>query len=117
MDLTDRLVSSTYADDPPVGVGVATASTEEWVLWIPERLWDRVLALGVGYDLHRLKLMQGEERVLIGVVQVPFLVEELTFLRETTTDPLLLATLSDLIQVATRVLNESLLEALVIEKS
>lgn len=117
MDLSDRLDASTYADDPPVAVGVATSNNEEWILWIPERLWDRLLALGAGYQLHRLRLMQGEERVVLDRVQLPFLVEELNFLRRTSKDPLLVSTVTDLTQLATRVIDESLLDALVIETS
>lgn len=113
----DRFDPNQYEDDPPVGVGVQTPSTEEWVAWIPDRIWDRILALGRAYRLHILQLLDGEERFELSPPQIDSLLDELQFLAATVQDDLLRSHLEAIRRAAARVVNESLLVGLVIEAS
>lgn len=92
----DRFNSSTYSDDPPVGIVVVDDSTERWVAWIPERLWERTLALGAAYRLHVLNLLQDHERLELNQPQVESLLDELQFLGAVVKDDLLAGHLEEI---------------------
>jgi hypothetical protein len=101
-----RFDSASYADDPPVGVAIVDDSTEEWVAWIPERLWQRILNLGSAYRLHVLGLLEGQERLELSPPQIESLLEELQFLAGTVNDDLIRGHLEALRAAATRVIGE-----------
>lgn len=121
MDVPDRFADrfdpNTFVDDPPVGVGVLTDSTEEWVAWIPERLWDRVLGLGRAYQLHVLGLFAGEERFELNPPQIESLLDELHLLGTIVDDDLLRSHLEAVREAAARVLGDPALVGLVVETS
>lgn len=114
---TDRFESSTYEDDPPVGIAVANPSTEEWVAWIPDRLWDRILSLARGYRLHVLGLVEGQERIELEQPHVESLLEELQLLAAVARDDLVVGYLEKIRAAAARVIGDPELVALVIETS
>lgn len=85
----DRFDSATYEDDPPVGVALVNDGTEEWVAWIPERMWERILALGLAYGLHVLTLLRGRERTELNHPQTQSFLDELQLIGATVEDNLL----------------------------
>lgn len=57
----DRFDASTYADYEPVGV--FTSTDDPNAVWLPERLFHRLVAVGRGYDLHLMPRLGGSEPV------------------------------------------------------
>ena len=92
----DRLDSANYADDPDVGWFSSDPPAEAWV---PERLVDRLRALGRAYELHLLPHLPGPEALSLNAVQVLTLIEEMDFLGERVNDPALTALIADLREV------------------
>ena len=113
----DRFDPDVSSDDPPVGVGVLTDSTEEWVAWIPERIWERVLGLARAYRLHILGLFEGEERFELNPPQIESLLDEVQFLAAIVGDDLLRNHLEAVRSAAARVIGDPVLVGLVIESS
>jgi hypothetical protein len=113
----DRFDSDAFVDDPPVGIGVQTDSTEEWLAWIPERLWERVLGLGRAYRLHILGLLDGQERFALNPPQIESLLDELQLLATIVDDDLLRNHLEAVRSAAARVVGDPALVGLVIETS
>ncbi len=68
----DRLDPATYADDPVVGWFSGDPPAERWV---PERLVDRLRALGSACELHLLPLLPGSVPLSLNGVQVRNLVD------------------------------------------
>lgn len=113
----DRFDPDAFGDDPPVGVGVLTDSTEEWVAWIPERLWERALGLGRAYCLHILGLLDGEDRFELNPPQIESLLDELQLLASVVDDELLRSHLESVRRASARVIGDPGLIGLVIETS
>ena len=92
---SDRLDSTTYAADEPYGIAVALRGTTptweeesaERVVWLPERVFHRLVALGRAYELHVLPLLIGDDAVRLNHLQAAVLLEELQFLAELINDP------------------------------
>lgn len=85
----DRLEPDRYVDDPLVQVlGYHYAKPAE--AWVPERLWRRLHALGVAYELHYLMLADGgTEPRSFNSTQAQALLDELDFVRRLIDDSLL----------------------------
>lgn len=89
-----RLTRSAYDDDEPVHVYVPKGVE----LWIPERLWFRLVNLGRAYETHLLPLLAGtaESQTLSGQ-QVVTLIDEVEFLMTIVDDEALLTVAADLL--------------------
>ena len=98
MGFADRFDSGTYADDPKVGVFTNEPPTD---LWMPERVFHRLRYLGLAYELHLLPLVDGtEDSIYFNSLQAGVLAEELTFVGETVSDPVLVEYLIALVNMA-----------------
>ena len=86
----DRLRSGRYENDPLVGVFGYDHSTPAEAS-VPERVWRRLHALGVAYELHYLTLCVGEtEPLIFNPPQASGLLDELGFVAKLVNDPLLM---------------------------
>lgn len=95
----DRLRPERYEDDPLVGVFDYDYSTPAEA-WVPERVWRRLHALGLGYELHYLTLCGGgKEPMVFNPTQAYGLLDELGFVGELVNDPLLVTYLNAVTQV------------------
>lgn len=83
----DRLDAATYSDDPVVGV-YSEDPGEASSLWVPERLFERLVLLARAYGLHTLPLLGGSEPVHLTGPMIGSLVDELDFVRARVDDPL-----------------------------
>ncbi|MEI6404034.1 MAG: hypothetical protein WCP59_17810 [Actinomycetota bacterium] len=83
----DRLDAGTYTDDPVVGV-YSEDPGEASSLWVPERLFDRLVLLARAYGLHTLPLLGESEPVRLNGPMIASLVDELDFVRARVDDPL-----------------------------
>lgn len=93
----DRLVAATYADDEPIHVFSPETQAEAWV---PERVFARMQAVAVGYDLHVIPLLAEEAlRFLDGSQAVTF-TDEVGFIAQVTNDPALHGHLAAMLAVA-----------------
>jgi hypothetical protein len=81
-----RLTRSAYDDDEPVHVYVPKGVE----LWIPERLWFRLVNLGRAYETHLLPL-------LAGTAESQTLIDEVEFLMTIVDDEALLTVAADLL--------------------
>ena len=97
--LTDRFEVQTYADDEPVRVYRPDRyGLDDDGVWIPERLWDRLLHIGAAYQLHLLPLLDGTTNpVFLNPVQVEGLLQELRFVASIVDDRLLRSLVSSLV--------------------
>lgn len=95
----DRLGPDRYRDDPFVGVfDYDHAAPAE--AWVPERLWRRIHALGVAYELHHLTLTDGgSEPRLFNSTQAHALLDELEFVGRLVDERLLHEHLSAVVRV------------------
>jgi hypothetical protein len=73
----DRFDASAYADDEPVGVFVHADDPD--AVWVPERLFWRLVFVGRAYSLHLLPLLGGHESVTLNRAQVENLLDEVAF--------------------------------------
>jgi len=83
----NRLDAATYADDPVVGV-YGKDPGEASSLWVPERLFARLVPLARASGLHTLPLLGGSEPVRLSGPMIGSLVDELDFVRARVDDPL-----------------------------
>ena len=91
---SDRLLSTTYAADEPYGIAVALPGhTPTWneeaadrVVWLPERVFRRLVAMGQAYELHVLSLLVGVDAMRVNHLQATVLLEELQFIIELVND-------------------------------
>lgn len=56
-------------------------------MWLPERLFDRLVHAGRAYELHTLPMLGGPEPVRLNALRCGTLVDELDFLGEMLNDP------------------------------
>jgi hypothetical protein len=101
----DRFDQSRYADDPPVRVfDYDYADGSE--VWIPERVWRRLVTIGSAYELHYLPMLGGGSEVRTwDAVQAQTIGDELSFVAEVVKDSLLLhwlEALSPIVESAAR---------------
>lgn len=74
----DRFQTSKYAEDEPVGVFVHADDPD--AMWVPERLFSRLVLTARAYELHILPLLGGPERVRLNATQVTQnLLDEIAF--------------------------------------
>lgn len=85
MNLTERLKWELYRDDEPVGIGARGTEPDGWV-YVPERLFARLVALGQAYELHLLPVIEVYGETTLTSAQCATLGEELLFLRQVTND-------------------------------
>ncbi|MDQ3422670.1 MAG: hypothetical protein M3510_04630 [Actinomycetota bacterium] len=91
----DRFDLRTYTDDEPVGV--FQRPDDQDAVWLPERLFHRLVAVGSGYDLHLLPLLGGPEPVVLNRQQIQNLRDELALVRAVlAVDPLVTANVTEL---------------------
>lgn len=87
---TDRFDESRYADDERVRVFDYSYADDSEV-WIPERIWGRLAAIGSAYELHYLPMLGGEPEVRTwDAVQAQTILDELAFIADVVEDSLLL---------------------------
>ena len=94
---SDRLNPVTFAEDEPVAVSVVPTATSPadrdsgltGAAWIPERVFERILALARAYDLHVLNLLEGPSPPALNATQCSGLQFELEFLCSVVSDPVL----------------------------
>lgn len=86
----DRFDPSRYIDDEPVRVfDYDYADSSE--VWIPERIWRRLAAIGSAYEMHCLPMLGGGTEVRTwDAVQARGILDELAFVVEVVEDSLLL---------------------------
>jgi hypothetical protein len=82
----DRLDAATYTDDPAVGVFEADPGEADAV-WLPERLFARLVRIAPAYELHTLPMLGGEA-VRLNRLQCEDLLDEVAFVAERVNDPL-----------------------------
>ena len=83
----DRFDAARYADDEPVGV-FETDPGEADALWLPERLFARLVHIGSAYELHTLPMLGGVEPFRLNRLQCEDLLDEVAFVAERLHDPL-----------------------------
>ena len=110
-EFDDLFLSSTYAEDEPIRIfipGDRDRRVPDFIPkdrdgWVPERLWGRLVALGLAYQLHLLPLLAATtEPQFLNAEQVSTLDDELQFLTRVARDELLAAVVD---QVRTVLLN------------
>lgn len=86
----DRFQDGTYADDEPVHVFRADQyGSPVQGLWVPERLWARLRLVAQAYELLLLSVLDGStDPVFLNAAQVSTLLEELSFVGQILSDPL-----------------------------
>ena len=99
-EFDDLFLSSTYAEDEPIRIfipGDRDRRVPDFIPrdrdgWVPERLWGRLVALGLAYQLHLLPLLAATtEPQFLNAQQVSTLDDELQFLTRVARDELLAA--------------------------
>lgn len=86
----DRFDPSVYAGDEPVGVFVRHDDPD--AVWVPERLFWRLVFVGRAYSLHLLPLLGGHDPVTLNRAQVENLLDEVAFVADLlSADPLVAA--------------------------
>ena len=109
MDFSARLDPGTYADDEPVGLGVAEARLlpgplpDECWAYIPESLWQRLLSLGHAYQLHFAQVTEPVIDTVLEPSQCESLCGELEFLASIVSDPAAQKAIAELHRCAGRV--------------
>lgn len=94
----DRLCAEAYEDDPLTGV---FADDPDQGVWIPERLFDRLVFVAKGYELHVLSNLKVDDTVLSRPLIEAF-VDEVTFVAERLDDDVLAPWLQRLVDYAGR---------------
>ena len=82
--LRDRFTPERYTDDEPVTVGALGQEHD-----IPERLFTRAQQIASAYELHLLPALDIYTRTELTREQCHTLVDELIFIRDLISDPLL----------------------------
>lgn len=99
-EFDDLFLASTYAEDEPIRIfipGDRDRRVPDFIPrdrdgWVPERLWGRLVALGLAYQLHLLPLLAATtEPQFLNAQQVSTLDDELQFLTRVARDELLAA--------------------------
>ncbi len=98
----DRFRDETYADDEPVHVFRADQyGSADQGLWVPERLWARLRLVAAAYELRLLPILDGtSDPVFLNAVQVSTLLEELRFIGQILSDPLVESLVRALVDLA-----------------
>jgi hypothetical protein len=103
MKFADRLDPATFADDEVVGVALCDRDIPSvdlpesaWV-FIPERLFNRLLLLGRAYSLHFAELVDAQAESSLNSTQCEGAAEELHFLEQVVGDAALTGTLKELV--------------------
>lgn len=103
---SDRFDESTYADDEPIHILNHNYGDGPSDVWVPERLWHRLLAIGSAYFLHYVPLLTAETKPRsFNSVQAEGVLEELEFVTEVVSDALLrevIATVTPVVEWAAR---------------
>jgi hypothetical protein len=92
----DRLRTATYEHDVLTGV---FADDPDQEVWMPERLFDRLVYVAKGYELHVLSNLQVDDTVLSRPLIEAF-VDEVTFVAERLDDNVLIPWLQRLVDHA-----------------
>jgi hypothetical protein len=104
-EFDDLFLASTYAEDEPIRIfipGDRDRRVPDFIPrdrdgWVPERLWGRLVALGLAYQLHLLPLLAATtEPQFLNAQQVSTLDDELQFLTRVARDELLAAVVDQL---------------------
>lgn len=100
--IADRFRDETYADDEPVHVFRADQyGSPDQGLWLPERLWARLRLVAQAYELHLLSVLDGStDPVFLNAAQVSTLLEELRFVGQILSDPLIEGLVRALVELA-----------------
>ncbi len=92
MNRTDLLRPEFFADDEPVGIAAIPVASMpgpttdcNWV-YVSERLWSRLLAVGAGYGLHFSEVIEPVIDTVLDAQQCERLVDELEFLKSVFSD-------------------------------
>lgn len=93
----DRLHPAAYSDDEPVHVSSPETEAE---VWVPERLFDRMKAVGVGYGLHVIPLLAEDALRFLNGAQAETFAAEIAFVAQVTNDPALHQQLEAMLAVA-----------------
>jgi len=89
-DYSDRFLSSTYADDPPVCLSLSTRNRgDRKTVCLPESLFARAQAIARGYNLHLLATIELYGETSLHKDQCATLAAELAFISEVVNDDLL----------------------------
>ena len=89
----DRFDREQYADDP--GVGVFEISPEETdALWLPERIFARLIGVASAYHLHTLSQLGGMDPIQLNRLQCEAALDEVAFVAERLSDDPLIAELA-----------------------
>jgi hypothetical protein len=111
-EFDDRFLASTYAEDEPIHIFIPGDRDRE----VAERLWGRLVALGLAYQLHLLPLLAGTtEPRFLNAQQVATLKNELLFLARVVRDDLLADVIARVIPLLLRAQQESADDVLGIE--
>ena len=100
MTLSIRLDPATYSGDEPVGVAAVPKEAlpgplpNEWLQYIPERIWNRILHLGSAYELHFAAVLEPIVDTVLDPTQCETVDEELRFLAAILDDDALKSALS-----------------------
>jgi hypothetical protein len=94
---SDRLAAATYADDEPIHVFSPDTRAEAWV---PERVFERMQAVAVGYGLHVIPLLAEDALRFLDGSQAATFTDEVIFIAEVTNDPALHEHLAAMLAVA-----------------
>jgi hypothetical protein len=89
-DYFDRIDPQTYANDEPIHFWIQEDVAGARDVWIPERIWYRIVNVGRAYDLHLLPLSLPNENdhVFFNGQQSESLVDELEFVASILEDEL-----------------------------
>lgn len=85
----DRLDADYYQDDPVFGIGLGDSTPGDAdAIWVPERIMERIVALGRAYELHYLPMVVAGEATYLNATQAEGMEEELAFVVDRVDDPL-----------------------------
>ncbi len=80
-DYSDRFDPKKYANDEPIHIWILGGDAKAQDIWIPERIWYRIVNVGKAYDLHLLPLCLpiGTDDVFLNGLQAESLIDEIVF--------------------------------------
>ena len=113
MQLTDRLDPDSFSNDEVVGVAAVERDVPmqdvpeaDWI-FVPERLFHRLLSLGEAYSLHFAPLLESQADSELNATQCQGFLDELRFLHQVVADAALSAMLKELLPKVEHVVRHS----------
>jgi hypothetical protein len=102
-EYADRLDPDTYTDDPLVSVYRDDPGDG---LWVPERVFWRLVHVAKGYSLHLLPLLGDADPIRLSKPMIQTLIDEVHFVLDRLQDPVLELWADQIIEIAQATLRQ-----------